>query len=86
MMAENRMEAALDSLEQAETFSPSDPEISLLQAEIYIYKGWPEDSLSILEELKNGAGSRLLSDIYFVEALAYENQHMYEILFIFYPF
>ena len=72
------MEAALESLEQAAAFSPSAPEILLLRAEIYIYQGWLEDALAILETLKDGAGRQLLSEIYFVESIAYEQQNMHE--------
>ena len=77
-VGEEKMEAALESLEQAAAFSPSAPEILLLRAEIYIYQGWLEDALAILETLKDGAGRQLLSEIYFVESIAYEQQNMHE--------
>ena len=78
LLAENRLEEALECLDQAAFFMPNEAELELLRAEALIYRTQYQEALCILEVLKPTADSRLLSDIYFIEALAFDQQEMHE--------
>lgn len=78
LVGESRLEEALESLDQAAVFIPHEPELALLRAEVFIYRSWYEEGFAVLEELKAEADSGLLSDIYFIESIAYDQQEMHE--------
>jgi len=78
LTAENRLEEALDSLNQASVFIPNAADVTLLRAEIFIYRAWYDEAASLLEALKANADNILLSDIYFIESIAYDQQEMHE--------
>ncbi|NUN99492.1 MAG: tetratricopeptide repeat protein [Saprospiraceae bacterium] len=82
LLIEGHKEAlALQVLEQAAIFDPSEPGITLMKAEALCYLYRYEEALELLENLKMGADAASLSDIYMIEALVYETQEEYERMF-----
>ena len=77
----NHFSLALDVLEQALSFSPSDFDLILLRAEAFIYLNRIEDALASLAPIKLEAQRKELCDIYIVEALAYECLDDFEHMF-----
>lgn len=81
LLDSHQEEETLQVLEQAATFAPSEPEIYLLKAEALIYLGYSRDAFNILEDLKGTTDRKVLSDVYLVEALAFESQEEFERMF-----
>lgn len=77
----HKEEETLQVLDKAATFAPSEPEINLLRAEALIYMGYAQDAFSIIEQLKENNDRKVLSDVYLVEALAYESREEFERMF-----
>lgn len=69
-----RFPQAHAALDQAEIYSPSDEELSLCRAEIFIMQGLPERGFAILDPLLTTASPELRADIYTLRSLAYEAQ------------
>lgn len=72
---------ALETLDQAALFAPTEIEIDLLRAEAFIYMDRIDDALALLEERKVNVSKEALSDILLVEAMAHEHQEEYELMF-----
>lgn len=72
---------ATEVLESARAISPEEEEIELLQAEVLIREGRRKEALQLLDLLKDQADPARLSDIYLIEALAYEAEEAYERMF-----
>lgn len=76
-----REELAMAALDQAEVFSPFDPEISLLRSEALASLELFSDALSILESMKHEVDSSTLSNVFLYEAMVYEQMEEYERMF-----
>jgi tetratricopeptide (TPR) repeat protein len=82
LMDGDRLEEALEVLEDATLFSPNDLTIRLLQAEAMAYLGLYAEALAALETAKTSVRKgNDLSDILTVEAVVYECQEQYERMF-----
>ena len=77
----NRPSQALDILEQALSFTPSDFELSLLRAEVFIYLNRIKEGLASLAPFKLEAKKEDLCEILIVEAFAYEHRGDFEHMF-----
>jgi tetratricopeptide (TPR) repeat protein len=73
---------ALETLDMALIYAPSELEIQLLRAEALIALELFADALHLLNELKDQTDSSVeLSEIYFIEAHIYEHQEQFEQMF-----
>ncbi|MCO6479814.1 MAG: tetratricopeptide repeat protein [Phaeodactylibacter sp.] len=73
---------ALHVLEEARLYAPLEPEIDLLCAEALAGLGRTAEALPILEGLREQAGPELLSNIYLVEAIIFEQEEEHERMFL----
>jgi tetratricopeptide (TPR) repeat protein len=76
-----RDKEALDTLQQAEIFAPSEPGIQLLRAEVLAYDGQHEEALALLADFKGQIAQEELDDFFFTEALVYECQNRFEAMY-----
>lgn len=77
----NKAEAALDVLETAAIYAPSQTEIQLLKAKALVGLGLLEEALAILDDQKINASGSSLSDIYYLEARVFEKEEQFERMF-----
>lgn len=78
----NLVELALDTLQQAAAFSPSEVQISLLRVEALILLKMYDEAESIIEDLKNQVlNNNYKSRIYVAEAMIYEAKEEHERVF-----
>ena len=73
---------ALNTLDEAILFSPAETDIILLRAEALVRLGQADEAFGLLEHLKDKAIGKEMSEIHFIEALAYESQGYLESMFI----
>lgn len=73
---------ALETLDVALIYAPSELEIQLLRAEAYIALELFGEALQLLNQLKDQtSNNKELSEIYFIEAHIYEHQEQFEQMF-----
>lgn len=74
----NQGSAALETLDEASMYSPSELEVCLLRAEALAYMGHYYEALDALEPFKTEADPEDLSDIFLLESLVFEQQEMFD--------
>ena len=76
-------EKAISVLNYAITLAPGEPRGHLLKAEAYAYLDRYDEAMDVLEQLSMAhPNAQVQADIFLVEALIYENQEQYELMFI----
>ncbi len=74
----HRDKEALEVLQKAEIFAPSEPGIRLLRAEVLAYEGQHEEALALLADFRDQVDREELDDFFFTEAMVYECQSRFE--------
>lgn len=77
LIEESRFEDAEESLDMALIYEPSNLDILLTKADLYMQKLMPEKASEILQQAKTFADEDDMDDIYILEATVYETQGFY---------
>jgi tetratricopeptide (TPR) repeat protein len=73
LLNRNMIEECLVTIEQAEIFAPCNVNLRILRSELLCAKGSFIDALETLDQLKGKTNLEELADIYFTEAIIYED-------------
>jgi tetratricopeptide (TPR) repeat protein len=73
LLNRNMIEECLVTIEQAEIFAPCNVNLRILKAELLSAKGSFIEALEVLDQLKGKTSLEELSDIFFTEAIIYED-------------
>ncbi|MDP4710221.1 MAG: tetratricopeptide repeat protein [Saprospiraceae bacterium] len=83
LIKSHQEEKAISVLNYAITLAPAAPRGYLLKAEAYAYLDRYDEAMDVLEQLSEAhPDAAVQADIFLVEALIYENQEQYELMFI----
>jgi len=77
----NREDMAMDTLDECEAFFSGDMEFQLLRAETFSRMGFFENAHDIVDQLKETALGKSLSDVYYTEAVVYQFEKRFENMF-----
>ena len=81
LIASDKEEMAMAALDQAELYAPNDIVVFLLRSEALTSLELFDEALLLLEQLKEGANSKDLCNIYVYESLVYEAMEEHERMF-----
>lgn len=78
LILSQRDREALEVLQKAEIYAPSEPGIQFLRAEVLAYDGRHEEAMALLADFKQQVGREEMDDFFFTEALVFECQSRFE--------